>query len=157
LGILLLAQNTLEGFQITWPVAGLIVLAGLVLTYLLRFFISGRRERGTFFLALAMLSFGAVLAVLTLADQTFPVLEWWPLSILGLGGAALLTWALERDHERGLLGLALLLFLAGVVGLAVTLQAVPQEVLDSAQDFFPLILAFIGITLIPLALRRSSE
>jgi hypothetical protein len=69
----------------------------------------------------------------------------------------ILTFLAEREHERGLLGLAALLLVAAGVALAVTLEAIPQNTVDSIADYFPLVIAFIGVTLIPLTLRRSAE
>lgn len=157
LGGLLLAQNYLENLAISWPIAVLMLTVGLSLTYVFRFFISGRRERGTFFLALTLLSVGIALGVLVLMANSFPADEWWPLCIVAVGAATCLTWGLEREHERGLLGVGLLLLLSGSVALAVTLGAVPQTVLDHAADYFPLVLVFIGITLIPVGVMGASR
>jgi uncharacterized membrane protein len=157
LGGLLLLESQIENFEVTLPMAGLILVAALVLTNLFRFFVSGRRERGLFFLALFTLSLGAVLALMSIAGETFEADHWWPLVFIGSAGALILTFLAEREHERGLLGLAVLLLVAGGVALAVTLEVIPQDAVDTIADYFPLVIAFIGVTLIPLALRRSAE
>jgi hypothetical protein len=156
LGALLLVAPRVEGFDVTLPIALLIIVASLVLTNLFRFFASGRRERGLLFIALAVLSLGAVLAIISLSGDSLDVLEWWPLVMVGGAGALLLTWLFERQHERGLLGLAILFLLAAGVALTVTLELIPPDVVDQVADYFPLLIAFIGLTLIPLALRRSA-
>lgn len=155
LGLLLLLQEQVEGFTVTLPVAALILIAALVLTNLFRFFASGRRERGLFFLALMALALGGMLALVSLAGETFQPVEWWPLTLIGTAGALLVTFIFEREHERGLLGLAILTLAAGGVALLVTLGTVPQELTDQTAKYFPLAIAFIGITLIPMALRRE--
>ncbi|HLA44474.1 MAG TPA: hypothetical protein VJZ27_13610, partial [Aggregatilineales bacterium] len=154
LGVLLLAENQVDGLDITLPVAALIMVAALVLTNLFRFFASGRRERGLLFLALVTLSLGAVIAVMSIAQ--LDAHDWWPLSLVGVMVALLITFIADQQHERGLLGLGFLILVAAVVALAVTLGVIPQGVIDEAGDYYPLAIAFIGVTLIPLALRRSA-
>jgi len=156
LGALLLAEPRVEGFDVTPAIAALIIIASLVLTNLFRFFASGRRERGLLFLALAVLSLGIVLAIISLSGNSVDVFEWWPLVLTGGAGALFLTWLFERQHERGLLGLAALFLVASGVALTVTLEIIPQDAIDQVGDYFPLLIAFIGLTLIPLALRRSA-
>ena len=156
LGALLLAEPRVEGFDVTPAIAALIIAASLVLTNIFRFFASGRRERGLLFIALAVLSLGAVLAFISLSGDSFEVIDWWPLVLVGGAGALFLTWLFERQHERGLLGLAALFLLSAGVALTVTLEIIPQDTVDQVADYFPLLIAFIGLTLIPLALRRSA-
>src|SRR5690606_5780698 len=121
-----------------------------------RFFASGRRERGLFFLALVVLFFGGIVAAISVANTTVDIHQNWPVVIVGLGVAFLITFAFERQHERGLLSLAGLMFLSSAVAFLVTLEIIPHDVIDTVADYWPLISAFIGITLIPLALRRSA-
>jgi hypothetical protein len=155
LGALLLLEPRVEGFDVTLPVAALIIIASLVLTNLFRFFASNRRERGLLFLALAALSLGGALAIINVGSLELH--EWWPIALVGGAVALLITYLLEPQHDRGLLGLALLVLLSGIVSFTVTLDLIPPEMADTITDFWPLLLAFIGITLIPLALRRSAN
>jgi hypothetical protein len=152
LGVLLLAAPSLDGVTITIPIVILLMTASLVLTNLFRFFASGRRERGLFFLALVLLLTGAVLAFMVNVDDA---LAWWPLIIVGMGLALIITFVVERQHERGLIGAGLVMIAAAGVALLVTHELVPQELVDILSDYWPLIIAFIGITLIPLAFRRG--
>ncbi len=156
LGILLLLAPYVEGLSITLPIATLIILASLVLTYLFRFFVSGRGERGLVFLALIILSLGGLIALFSLSGDQLTVKEWWPLTLFSVAASLCLTFVVEREHERGLLGLAVLFMVAGIVALSVTLEIIPQNLIASVADYFPLVIAFIGITMIPLALRRPT-
>lgn len=157
LGVLLLLEGRIEGFDVTLPVAILIMAAALVLTHLFRFFISGRRERGLLFLALVILTLGGVLALFSVAGDHFDPYEWWPLALVGTSAALFMTFVLERQHERGLVGLSILILVAAGVALLVTHEVISPKVTDQVADFWPLAIAFIGITLIPLTLRRSAE
>jgi|GEM_PF-7124802 len=153
LGGLLLIQEQIEGFDVTPIVAGVILTATLVLTNLFRFFASGRQERGLFFLALLMMAFGGVLAVINIL--TLDIDTWYPLLFFGIAAASLGTFIFERQHERALVGLAVLCSIAGIAGLSTSQDILEQDILDQAADYFPLIIAIIGVTLIPLALRRD--
>lgn len=153
LGGLLLVEDQIEGFSVTPVVAALLLISALVLTNLFRFFASGRRERGLFFLALMTMGIGAALAVMNV--QSLEVTEWYPLTMFGIALAFFITFIFERQHERGLLGLTILFAEAGAIGLLVTQGGISDDILEQTADYFPLIIAVIGITLIPLALRRE--
>ncbi len=152
LGVLLLAAPEIEGFEVTPFVAGLVLIAAFVLTNLFRFFASGRRERGLYFLALVIVSVGAFLAILVNVPQADA--QWWPLLLVGISLSFFITYIFERQHESGLIGVGLLVMLAAVIAFLVTLELIPQEFLDTVKDYWPLLVAFFGLTLIPLAFRR---
>lgn len=154
LGVLLLLAPEIEGFDVTLPIALLIIVAAFVLTNLFRFFASGRRERGLYFLALVLISFGVVLAVIVNIQDADPA-EWWPLVLVGISLSFFATYAFERQHEIGLVGVGLLVMIAAVVALLVTSDVIPQKVIDTVKDYWPLLVAFMGVTLIPLAFRRG--
>lgn len=157
LGVLLLAEPSLEGFEVTTPVAILILLAAIVLTNLFRFFASNRRERGLLFMALVILSLGAVLALMVAGGDKFPPDEWYPLVLVGVSTSFMLTYLAEKRHDRGLINVGLLMLLASALALMVTQAIIPDSILDTTADYFPLVIAFIGVTLVPLALRKPTE
>ncbi|MBZ0308258.1 MAG: hypothetical protein K8I82_19495 [Anaerolineae bacterium] len=154
LGVLLLVAPEIEGFDVTLPVGVMVMVAAFVLTNLFRFFSSGRRERGLYFLALVLISFGVVLAVIVNIPDA-DASEWWPLVLVGISLSYFFTFIFERQHENGLVGVGLLVMIAAVVALMVTVGVIPQEVLDTAGDYWPLLIAFVGVTLIPLAFRQG--
>lgn len=154
LGVLLLVAPEIEGFDVNLPVALMVMVAAFVLTNLFRFFASGRRERGLYFLALVLISFGVVLAVIVNIPNA-DASEWWPLVLVGISLSYFLTFIFERQHETGLVGVGLLVMIAAVAALMVTAGVIPQDILDTAKDYWPLLIAFLGVTLIPLAFRRG--
>lgn len=154
LGVLLLVAPYVEGLDITAPIAALILIASLVLSNLFRFFIGGRRERGQLFLAVLTLSFGGAIAVISLGG--LEAYTWWPLTLLGTALALTITYLADIQRDMRLLGLAGLTLLAGSVALLVTLEVLPASLMDALADFWPLLIALLGVTLIPLALRRSA-
>lgn len=157
LGILLLLEPQIEGFDVTFPIAILILLAAFVLTNLFRFFVSGRRERGLLFLALMILSFGGVLAAISVQGQQVDGIELLMFLLVGIAVSLLITYVAERQHDTGLVNLALLILLAASIALLVSQEIISQELMDTAADYFPLVIAFLGVTLVPLALRRPTE
>lgn len=156
LGGLLLWQNLGGGQAISPFLAALIVLGGLAGTFLVRFFASGRRERGLFFLAISFLSLEGLLAAFVMLGESLPAWEWYPLLLLAPILALVASFFLEREHERGLLRAAFVLSVTVGAALLLTLGLISEGAQAQISDFFPLAFALIGISLIPLALRRPS-
>ncbi|MFP4322007.1 MAG: hypothetical protein ACLFTK_06095 [Anaerolineales bacterium] len=157
LGGLLLAENQLTSFEVTPAIAGLILGAGLVLTFLFRFFASRRQERGLLFLALSLLGIAAVVGLFSIAPSTFNLAEWYPLLFLSISLALVVTFLLDRQSERGILGVAALFVVMGGAAFLVSFDIIPQDILQQIADYWPLLIALLGITLVPVALRRSAE
>ncbi len=158
-GILLLVEEHVEDVELSVGVgAGIVILLGtLVLTNMFRFFLSGRRERGLFFLAVVMLMWGGVFALSSLNSETFPIVEFWPLTLAGVGVAFFFTFLFERSHQAGLIFPGILLLFISGLAFAVTLDVISQPILDAVADYWPLALTFIGITLLPAALQHANR
>lgn len=154
LGVLLLAEKRVEGLEITLPAAIVIIVGALVLTYIFRFFTSGRRERGLFFLATVTIVWGGVIALTVLNTEDFEIAEFWPLILAGIGVAFFFTFLFERTHQVGLVFPGIILMFASAVAFAVTLDVIDQKVLDAVADYWPLVVAFVGLTLLPSALQE---
>lgn len=154
LGALLLIEDRIEGFQVTTGAAAIILLGALVLTYLFRFFVSGRRERGLFFLAIVLIMWGIVMALINLKSDTFTFEEFWPLMIAGIGLALFITFLFERSHQVGLVFPGIILLFASGVSFIVSLGIIGQSVTDAITNYWPLILACIGLTLLPSAIQK---
>jgi hypothetical protein len=157
LGLVLVAQNYVTGLEVSLVVVTLTLGTGLILSFLFRFFASGRRERGLLFLALSAMVLMALLGLMSLLSQTFPAHQAYPLLLVGLGLSVWLTYLLGRDRDRGLLGLGALFIFMGGVGVAVTYEILSPRLTQTVGDYAPLLLAVAGITLIPLALRRPKS
>lgn len=155
LGLLFLAAPQIDGFEVNLSVIALIMTAAFVLTNMFRFFASGRRERGLIFLALVILFLGAVFALMIVGGDELTAERWWPLTLVGVAMALFMTFIVERQHEAGLIGLGFMVLAAAGISFLVTLDIIPESLIDSISDYWPLIIAFMGITLVPLALRRS--
>ncbi len=153
LGGLLLAEDRIEELDVTLPAATVIIVGALVLTYIFRFFTSGRRERGLFFLATVMMVWGIVIALTVLNSDEFEIAEFWPLILAGIGVAFFFTFLLERTHQVGLVFPGIILMFASAVAFAVTLEVINQSMLDTIADYWPLVIAFVGLTLLPTALQ----
>lgn len=153
LGVVLLAEDRIEGLTIGLGQASIVLIGALVLTFLFRFFTSGRRERGLFFLAVVVISWGIVLAMSTIDNETFPIEEFWPLTIAGVGIAFFMTFLFERNHQTGLVfpGI-ILLFTTGILFIG-TLGIITDAMQDFVRDYWPLALAFLGLTLLPAAFQ----
>jgi FtsH-binding integral membrane protein len=152
----LLWQNVGEGPDISPPLAILIVLGGLAGTFFVRFFTSGRRERGLFFLATSLLALGGLGAIFSFLGDDLALGEGYPLFLLAPIAALVLGFVVEREHERGLLRLAFILAVSLGAALLLSLGLLSESLQGQISDFFPLALALIGISLIPLALRRPA-
>lgn len=153
LGVVLLAEDRIEGLTIGLGQASIVLVGALVLTFLFRFFTSGRRERGLFFLAVVIISWGIVLAMSIIDNETFPIEEFWPLTIAGVGIAFFMTFLFERNHQTGLVfpGI-ILLFTTGILFIG-TLGIITDAMQDFVRDYWPLALAFLGLTLLPAAFQ----
>ena len=153
LGGLLLAEDRIEGLDVNLPAAIVIIVGALVLTYIFRFFTSGRRERGLFFLATVTIVWGSVIALTVLNSGKFEIAEFWPLILAGIGVAFFFTFLFERTHQVGLVFPGIILMFASAVAFTVTLGIIDQSVLDAVADYWPLVVTFIGLTLLPSALQ----
>ncbi len=114
-----------------------------------RFLFNARRERGLFFLGIMILLMIG-LAVVVIA-RTLPFSEVWPLLIMALGLALLLTFLFERNHERGLILPGVMLIVAGASALAVTLRFLPTDGLAIVAANWPLAFILIAVLLLPRA------
>lgn len=155
LGLLLLAPQYIEGLKVTAGNAAVIFTGALILTFFFRFFISGRRERGLFFLGLVLLLWGGVIAMTILASDEFPIQDFYPLLLGGVGIACFFTFLFERTHQIGLVLPGVMLIFASSVALTLTLDIITQETRDFITDYYPLLVTFFGITLLPAVLRKS--
>lgn len=154
LGILLLAENFVEELEITAGAAITILLGSFVLTTVFRFFESGRRQRGLFFMGVVLLIWGGVVALNVLRGDEFPIDEFWPLTIAGVGAAFFITFLFERNHQAGLVFPGIILMFASAIAFMVTLDVIGQDVLDGVKDFWPLMAAVVGLLLFPAAFQK---
>lgn len=154
LGSLLLAENFVEELEITAGAAITLLLGSFVLTTTFRFFESGRRQRGLFFMGVVLLIWGAIVALNVLREDKFPIDEFWPLTIAGVGAAFFITFLFERNHQAGLVFPGIILMFASGIAFLVTLDVIGQGTLDEVKDFWPLLAAVVGLLLFPAAFQK---
>ena len=154
LGSLLLAENFMEELEITAGAAITILLGSFVLTTVFRFFESGRRQRGLFFVGVVLLIWGGVVALNILREDKFPLDEFWPLTIAGVGAAFFITFLFERNHQAGLVFPGIILMFASGIAFLVTLDVIGPDLTDGVKDFWPLMVAVGGLLLFPAAFQK---
>ncbi len=126
-------------------------IGALGVSLIARFLLNARRERGLFFVGLVILLWlGFAAAVI---GRGLAVDQLWPLLIMAVGLAALLTFLFERNHERGLILLGVLLILGGGVALLFTLRLVSNDVLRLVAAYWPIVFVFIALALLPRTFR----
>jgi len=130
------------------------VLAGVTITLLARWLSSGRWARGSLFFALVVILVGGVGAGL-LVTQLFAT--GWPLLVVALGAAFILSSFLAQPTDRRLAAPGLVLGFAGIVGLTVTNGVLPSTVLTTAASLWPVVAVVVAaILLLPLIFRRRN-
>jgi hypothetical protein len=157
-GLLIAKEQDIDGLPTfsSGALAGGFILA-LAFTAVFRSLLFGRRERGLLFLGLWIWSVAAILAGLIYAiDDSPDAAEWWPLLVLALAPAFLLTYVIERIHDTRLILLSILTIAAAGIALWITAGDFDQQVLDQAADYWPLLLSVIGIGILPLVFRRRT-
>ena len=146
----------LSGGYILVPGAILAIAAlGVTLSLLAHWLNSGRRARGSLFLALVGLLWGLLTGVYLLDPGSANVGRSWPLYVLALGGAALVTFLGDRRRDRRLFAPGFVLTIAGLVGLLAMGDQLPAEVMTLARQGWPWILGALALLgLLPLTIRR---
>lgn len=142
--------------DIASPLLGGGLALALAASMMLHSIIYGRRERGLLFVGLWIWVTAGALALLAFTFEDAPdAREWWPILLLSLGLALLLTYVVERAHDARLVLLSLCVFVAAGVAFWTTLGNADLDRLEEdAADYWPLLLAVLGIALLPLAFRR---
>lgn len=152
-GSLLLADRFADNFKMESGVAVVLLIASLMLTYIFRFFSSGRRERGLFFIAMVLLGWGTLFGLNVITDGEFSLDRFWPLFVSSVGVAFILTFMFERTHQIGLLFPAILLIYSSGIAVLTTQDIISPQVQDAVVNYGALVVAFIGLTLIPTAIQ----
>ncbi len=131
-----------------------IVIAGIALSLLAYWLNTGRQARGALFLALLALFWAALTGIFT-AESSVSIGQDWPLYLLGLGGAILVTFLGDRQHDRRLILPGLIVTVAGLTALLVTGGTLSPDVIASFRQASPWILVILAaLGLLSLAIRR---
>ncbi len=140
---------------LTGPAALGIGLGAIALSLITRFLLNTRRERGLFFVGTLLLLWGAfAAAVLT---RLIDFLEMWPLLVIAVGAAMVVTFVFERSHDRGLLFPAGLLIVAGGVALPFTMDYLSSSVLAGIARYWPVFFLLMALALLPRAIHDRTD
>lgn len=131
-----------------------VLLGGVSVALLARWLSSGRWARGSLLLGLALLLITGVTFYLQ-QPGAMGVTQGWPLLVVGLGAAVLLTALLAYPPERRLLLPGALLTAVGLVALVVTLGLLPAEVLALAGTVWPVVLVVVLVVWLLPVVRRN--
>jgi hypothetical protein len=154
IGIWLTVSTTTSGAAPNPAFVMVAALVGLTLTLLARWLSSGRWSRGSLFFALVVLLVGGVGAGLLV---THMVSSGWPLLVVALGIAFILSSLLGQPAARGLGMSGVLIGFAGIVALAVTNGIIPSNILTTAASLWPAVAVIVAaIFLLPLLFRRRN-
>ena len=139
---------------LTLGVAALLVVGFTFVFYAIVF---GRRERGLLFLGFWIWTIAGSIALVMLGIEADPeAAEWWPLLLVSLGLALVITYLFERLHDARLLLLGLTILIVSAIAFLVTNGEIEQDVLDDVADYWPLLFSVIGIGLLPRVFRRRA-
>jgi len=136
---------------------GAIALLVVGFTFIFHAIVFGRRERGLLFFGFWIwLAAGSIALVMLGIEGEPEATEWWPLLLVSLGLALVVTYLFERLHDARLLLLGLTILVVSAVAFLVTQGTIEQELLDDVADYWPLLFSVIGIGLLPLVFRRRA-
>jgi hypothetical protein len=162
--LLLMATGAYLTFALTLsetplpPELVLLMVCGVVgITLLANWIGTGRWARGSLFAGLSLIAFGGIVYYLSLPESFIEPAQGWPLLVIGIGAAALLTAVLARPRLGVLIPIALALMLAGGVVLAANMNLLPLALGEITSVIWPFVLGVIIILLIlPGLFRRQA-
>jgi hypothetical protein len=133
---------------------GITVILALGFTAVFRALVFSRYERGLLFVGFSVwLVTGAILFLAYGLEDQPDAADYWPLSLMALGLALLLTYFVERTHDTRLVLLSIIVLVAGGAALGVSTGSLEQGWLVDAAEYWPLVMTLIGISLLPLVFR----
>lgn len=131
-----------------------IAVAEIAITLLVRWLSSGRWARGTFFFALLLLLIAITIAYL-IQPASIGLTRGWPLLLIDVGAAFLLTGFIAQPTDRRLLLPTIAFVVAGAAAFAVTMGFVPGTILNVAASLWPLaLLLVVAVFLLPMVFRQ---
>jgi hypothetical protein len=157
-GFLLARQQDVAGLPdlsaLAISVISVLVLAS---TLVFRSLLGGRQERGLLMLGLwVWIAAGMLLALVYGIEPEPDAKEWWPLILGSLGATFIVMYPVERTHDTRLIWLGIVTLVAGGVAYAMTSDLINERDFKDAADYWPLLLAVIGVGVLPLAFRRRT-
>jgi hypothetical protein len=146
----LVRPDQVSGSMLAAEVVGLVAIM-----LLLRFLFNSRRERGLFFLTMAIILFAGFAAMV--AAGAIDITLGWPLLVAVPGAAMIFTFLFERTHERGLLLPGIIFIIAALVLLPFSLGYFDNAILSDVALYWPVLLIVLALALLPRAVRDRAE
>ena len=160
--LVLIGLGALYLINPAWLTAGLalgIGVGAVGVSFVARFWLNMRRERGLFFLGLTILLWAGFVVAALIRGLTLAHI--WPALVIAIGLAALITFLFERAHERSLILPGIALIVAGGAGLALTLSFVPTDALNGLPNllaYWPVLPIILALLLLPrIFAKRSTQ
>jgi len=151
---LLLNQFGFLDWNVMWPV---LPFAG-GLAFLGSYIFGQRHDPDKVFIGTAATLVGLVFFFVTVGPLEYSDLNtWWPIFVLTGGVAFLAQWVAGRFRDGGALFLAIVGFVVGGAGLAVTLELLGPETRELLPRLWPVLVILGGLMILlrPLFRKRS--
>ncbi|MCS7071380.1 MAG: hypothetical protein NZM00_07740, partial [Anaerolinea sp.] len=156
LGVWLTVQTTTDT-PIDLRIVLIAGIGGLVITLLTAWLAWGRWSRGLLFIALFIIGSSGVLAAGAIPGG-LDLTRGYPLLLAAAGLAVVLAALLGRPSDRRILAAGVIVTLASGVGLLITEDVIPGDLIAAAARLWPIPVVLIAaIWLAPLLLRRRSR
>jgi hypothetical protein len=131
-----------------------VAVGAVVVTLLAQWISTGRWGRGYLFFALLILLVTGILAF-SIQPGGLSLVRGWPLLIAALGVAVIVSSVLSRPSDQRLLPPGILLVTAGLLGVIVTSNVLPQRILAAVAPWGPAVLVVLAVIwLLPFVFRR---
>lgn len=131
-----------------------VAVGAVVITLLAQWIAAGRWGRGYLFFAMLILLVTGILAF-SIQPNGLSLVRGWPLLIVVLGIAVIVSGVLSRPADQRLLPPGILLVTAGLLGVIVTSNVLPQRILAAMVPLGPAVLIVLALVwLLPLVFRR---
>jgi len=128
--------------------------SGVAVTLFVHWLSSGRWARGALFFALLLLLSGITIVYLA-QPSTLGLPQGWPLLLVAVGGAFLLSGLMAQPVDRRVLLPALAFVIAGFAALAFTTGALSETLAATAASLWPVVaLVLLAIWLLPAVFRQ---
>ena len=136
---------------------GVMAILAVGFTFVFHALVFGRRERGLLFLGFWIWLTAGVVALVALGIEADPEAgEWWPLLLVSMGLAFVVTYLVERLHDARLLLLGITTLIISAIAFLIARGMIEQDILDRIADYWPLLFSVIGVGLLPLVFRRQA-
>lgn len=136
---------------------GVMAILAVGFTFVFHALVFGRRERGLLFLGFWIWLTAGVVALVALGIEADPEAgEWWPLLLVSMGLAFVVTYLVERLHDARLLLLGITTLIISAIAFLIAHGMIEQDILDRIADYWPLLFSVVGVGLLPLVFRRQA-